>query len=128
MSSTTVKRYGLALKRAAGSLNPMDYLQRETAEELEEFVGRESWDSTIVELDITITFPEPELPTTPGSVIRATVFSTWQNEENSILLALSDDEDSEPWYAITAPHAGDYYAADELSNITVVFDAATVSA
>lgn len=126
MSSTTVKRYGLALKKYAGSLDPKDYLQRETAEELEEFVGRDSWDSTIVELDITITFPEPELPTTPGSLIRATLDQEWSDSEVTVTLALSDDEDSEAWYAITQPATGEYFSASVLRNVEILFDAATI--
>lgn len=119
MSSTTVKRYGLALKRSAGSLNPADYLQRETAEELEEFAGRDSWDSTIVELDITITFPEPELPTTTGSVISAVV-----DAETRTTLALDEDGD---WHDLDGDDVGGYYSNNNLlTGIKVLFDAATI--
>lgn len=120
MSSTTVKRYGLALKRGAGSLNPTDYLQRETAEELEEFVGRESWDSTIVELDITITFPEPELPTAVGSVVQAVVEEVV--EEELTMLALDADGD---WRALDGSTVGEYWDSSDLTSIKVLFDAAT---
>lgn len=126
MSSTTIKRYALTDKRNAGSTKPNDYITRDTREELEQHRKGE-WETPIVELDITFNFPEPELPTTPGSLIRASITTEWDGT-NSVLLALSDDTDSEPWYVITAPYTGEYYPAHEFSNVAVLFDAATVSA
>lgn len=118
MTSTTVKRYGLALKKGAGSTNPTDYLQRETAEELEEYVGRDSWDSTVVELEITITFPEPELPIAVGSVVQAVI-----EEDELTKLALDADGD---WRALDGSSLGEYWDSTDLTNIKVLFDAATI--
>ena len=59
---------------------------------------------------------KPPLPTTPGSVVRATVAGS-----TGCILGLTNDGDDEPWRDLA--DGSDYYGVDDLTDVTVIFDA-----
>jgi hypothetical protein len=73
----------------------------------------------------TLTASEPEtvsepLPTTPGSVVRATV-------DGSVSLFCHDDAgDGIPWRGMSGENRGEWYEGGDLSDVHVLFDAAEV--
>lgn len=118
MTSKTVTVYGLSIDNNIGSTDPNVYIIRESKDELEEYLS-DRW-TTIVEIEVTFKFPEPELPTTPGSVVRA------KTEYSGLILwGLSADEDGEPWYGLS--NGVQYAEREELTNVEVLFDAATIN-
>jgi len=117
MTNKTVTIYGITNKSSVGSTRIDDYLRKDAPDALATF-RRESWDTPIVEIEVTFKFPEPELPTAVGSVVAAVV------EEEPARLALDSDGD---WRALNGAYIGEYWDSNDLTDIKILFDAATIN-
>ena len=79
--------------------------------------------STLVQRTVTygpVEDVKPPLPTTPGSVVRATV-----DGEGAGIFGLTSDGDDIPWRRVDGD--GDYHASHALTDVTVIHDAGAAS-
>lgn len=79
--------------------------------------------TTVVETpsSIVTVIPAPvELPTAPGSVVRAAL-----GDEDRALWTLTPDTDSQPWNRLGYHYRGNWAGASDLKDVEVLFDAAT---
>lgn len=113
---TSIIKYGLLYKSPYG--NPVDpedsgsYDSQYNTYEAAAAARRDNYPGPPVK--ITIEQLEPQLPTTPGSVIRATA-----DDEESVFV-LTDDGDNAPWRGRM-----EWWGATHFTGITILFDAAT---
>jgi len=114
---TSITQYGLLFKSTSGNtIDPAEVGNYEGGyETYEKALDAQRVNYPGPPVKITIEQFEPPLPTTPGSVIRATA-----DDEESVFV-LTDDDDSDPWYGQQS-----WWGATHFTGITVLFDAATI--